>query len=244
MMSVAIFIVELAVLYFLSRGVTQSIYTFMYLLTVSKSIAFTTVTLILFPGTLMHELSHLIVAEVLGVRTGKLTLTPQVVSKDETHLGSVEIVQSDPIRRYTIGLAPLLVGLGLLTWIATVIPGAFEAVSVQLAQRQLFGSNDIWYLLGLFYLFFVISNSMFSSKRDLEGILPYLLLVGILIALAWYLGAFVMLKGVALSAVQSVMTTLIQTLGLVLALNIILLLLIRFLIVVLGKIVGRRVVEG
>ena len=102
---------ELFFLFFLSQRLTQSVFDLCILLFRSRSVAITIITIINFPGTVIHELSHLFTAEILGVRTGKLTLVPDFIQKDQIKAGSVMIAATDPFRRYLIGLAPMVTGL-------------------------------------------------------------------------------------------------------------------------------------
>lgn len=236
------FFLELGLLFILSRSLIQTLHNFFFLLIPIRSFAMTAVTVLLFPGTVLHELSHLITAEVLQVRTGKITLIPQEVSDEETHLGSVQIASSDPIRRYIIGLAPLIVGIIALVILSIISPQLIENVSVQMARHELFSHADLLLLILTFYLFFAVSNTMFSSREDVQGILPFLLLIAILLVAAWYVGFKINLTGRALEASNALMQTLVQTLGLVLVINIALLLITRILLAIAEKILGRKIV--
>src|SRR5947209_5745118 len=100
-------IAELIGIYVLSRALTQTIFNLTYLLTRARSIAVTLITLLNFPGTVIHELAHLFTAEILGVHTGKLSLVPESIAEPNIKAGSVMIAATDPFRRYAIGLAPV-----------------------------------------------------------------------------------------------------------------------------------------
>src|SRR3989344_4103040 len=113
MNSILIFL-ELIVLGFVSHWLMQSFYTLVMLLTRTRSLAVTFVSFLLFPGTVVHELSHLFTAEILGVRTGKLTLAPESIRSEEIQAGSVAIAKTGPFRRAFIGLAPFFVGIASL----------------------------------------------------------------------------------------------------------------------------------
>src|SRR3989304_8777043 len=122
LISVGTFLLELMVLLALSRSLLRSIFELLLLLTRSRTLAVTAITLSLFPGTVSNELAHVFTAEVLGVKTGRLNLAPDTISPDEVHAGSVAIGHSDPFRRYLIGLAPVFVGLLILVAISYWIP--------------------------------------------------------------------------------------------------------------------------
>lgn len=88
-------------------------------------------------------------------------------------LGSVSIGKTDPIRRAIIGVAPVFAGLAVLFAIFSFV----------------FDSSNAFILLGGFYGLFAVSNTMFSSKKDIEGLLE-VLIVGGLIVLTLYLIGF------------------------------------------------------
>jgi hypothetical protein len=74
-----------------------------------------------------------------------------------------------------IGIAPFLVGGSLLLGILYY---AFSNITL--------GFNFLTYLVLL--LTFMISNTMYSSKKDVEGAVGFLIIVGIFIALIYFLG--------------------------------------------------------
>jgi hypothetical protein len=124
----------------------------------------------------------MLVAEILQVPTGEFSFVPEVkTAEKEIKMGSLKIGDADPIRRTLVGVAPLLVGLAILTAIfyTQVLP------VVQNAENFLNQPASFYLLLGLAcYLLFIISNTMFSSKKDLETIFfPIILFVLIQTAL-------------------------------------------------------------
>ena len=62
------------------------------------------------PGVALHELSHALMARLLGVQTANLTMVPRRQADGHVRLGSVQVERVDVIRGSLIGLAPLLVG--------------------------------------------------------------------------------------------------------------------------------------
>ncbi len=112
-------------------------------------------TLLVFPGVVVHELSHWLMAELLQVRTGKITLLPESYLPRQTNrLGSVKIAQTDPFRSLLIGFAPFFSGVGLL----------FVLI-------HLLSTISSFYPLGYLYLYliWVVSNSMLLSKSDIRA---------------------------------------------------------------------------
>lgn len=208
-MGILFLIAELTALFFLSKRLTETIFLFVVKLTRSRPIAITVTTLLLFPGTVIHELSHLFTAEILGVRTGKLTLAPETIRGSEIQAGSVSISKTGPFRRVLIGMAPLFTGLIAVTFLSsyglTVLPS---------------------------YLLFSISNSMFPSKLDMQDAPGPIIAALLLFAAAYATGIRLTLSGQLLEPV-------IQSLALVLAVNAVLLLTLWILLGISRKIFTR-----
>lgn len=129
------------------------------------------------PGTIVHELSHILVAGMMFVHTGEIEFIPQI-REDGVKLGSAEIGVTDPLRRAIIGLAPVLLGSSLILGILAYL-------------NYLITSNhaSVWVYIIIFILIFELANTMFSSKKDLEGTLAVLVAIG-LIVVAIYLFGF------------------------------------------------------
>ncbi len=182
-----IFFLELFFLFILSRFLTRELSIFFHRVSRSRFISTYLIALIFLPGTLIHELSHAIVAKLLFVNVGKMELMPEM-SDDSLKLGSVEVGKTDFIRNFFIGVAPFFVGTSILL------------VSMwYVFDNKLIGLNLI---TGLFlYLIFVISNSMYSSKKDMEGAIEFfvfiliilggLFLVGVRMASFGFLGELI-----------------------------------------------------
>lgn len=165
-------IVEIIVLFLLSRFMSKSLSGFMSLNFLS---------LIFLPGIIIHELSHVFVASILFVPVGDMEFVPKRVG-DSAKLGSVEIGKTDPIRRALIGFAPVLVGL-------LIVIGGVYLASVNLSFFQ--DMNPYLYvgaILLIAYLLFAISNTMFSSSRDMEGTVEILVALLIVFTAAYILG--------------------------------------------------------
>jgi len=113
-------------------------------------------SLLFLPGTIIHELSHWIVAEILQVRTGEITIFPDLDSGEEDHqrLGSVATSRSDPFRGFLIGLAPFISGLLILVLLGKLLSDGLI-------------NHFIWWQMGfIIYGIMVIGNSMIISKED------------------------------------------------------------------------------
>ena len=175
-----LFFLELFLLFYLSSLLTKSLSFFFFRLTKNKTLTIQLLALIFLPGVIVHELAHLIVAGVLFVRTGEIEFLPKLrdspSGEGELKLGSVEIAKTDPVRRAVIGFAPILAGL-------TIIVTTFY----YLDANSLI-SSGFWKIAIIIYVFFQIGNTMFSSKKDLEGTLELLLTIGVVMALFYIIG--------------------------------------------------------
>lgn len=221
MTTLVLIIAEIILLYLLSVRVIQVIYALIYTLFHSRPIGLSIVSLIFFPGTIVHELAHLFVAEILGVRTGKLTLVPESIETTEVRTGSVMISQTDPFRRTVIGIAPMIVGIIALATLSHVYNSQFV--------------NNITISIVYYYLIFSISNSMFSSKEDMKGVWPVFLVLGLLVAASYWVGFRADLTGQMLEVAGRITDMMFRSLTLVLALNGIILLLFSLLIDLIRK---------
>lgn len=169
------FLILFFILFFLSRKLTRSISFILFKLTKNQELSIKIFHFLFFPGVLIHELSHLISAEVMFVRTHGLRLMPER-NGDELVMGSVQIEKTDPIRRALIGFAPVLVGFTFIT----------VGIYFLLSDKSPF---EMWinYFL-IFLLVFEIGNTMFSSKRDLEGTIELLIFFTLVIGTCFIFG--------------------------------------------------------
>ena len=129
---------------------------------------------LLLPGTLVHELSHMIAAGILGVKVGALSLKPKVASQGVAQFGAVRLERTDFLRESVIGLAPLLVGTCLILLIARwrfqldpKVAWRFEDPCSLLYQAL--RSEDAWIWI---YLMAAIGNAMLPSSSDRRSWVP------------------------------------------------------------------------
>ncbi len=169
-----LFLVELFVLFLLSRTLTRTLSYSLYHITRSKKLAVHVMAALFFPGTLIHELSHAFMAMLLRVHVGHMEFVPKIEG-DKVKLGSVLIARTDFLRRFLIGAAPFLTGTAILL-----------GVLFYAAHNQLFGNYQIVILLG--YIVFEIGNTMFSSHKDMEGTVELLLTLLIITLIFYFLG--------------------------------------------------------
>ncbi|MBI2329830.1 hypothetical protein HYU94_00365 [Candidatus Daviesbacteria bacterium] len=163
---------ELILLFILSKKVVNFLAQIIYKFTKSHRVVVHTLAVVFLPGTIIHELAHLLFAGIMLVPVGELSVMPEIEEKG-VKLGTVEIGKTDPFRRMIIGVAPVLLGMILIF-------SLFLLVKIGIAPW--------WQVALVLYFLFEIGNTMFSSKKDLEGSIIFVILV-----LALFLIAFLVL---------------------------------------------------
>jgi hypothetical protein len=87
-------------------------------------------------------------------------------------MGSVQIGKTDPLRKLLIGIAPLIVG-------TTILFSMYYFSS----QQQL--SYYSWQIYLSLFATFEIANTMFSSRKDMEGTFIFFAVLVVLILLCF-----------------------------------------------------------
>jgi hypothetical protein len=195
------------------------------LLTGNKNWAVVLYAIVLFPGVLLHEISHWITATLLGVRTGSFSVLPRTKSDGSIQLGYVEYYKTSsvgPIRESLIGSAPLVAGtaviilIGFYVFDVTTLAAAVEAGDIDLLTQAigaLFATGD--FLLWL-YLIFAISNAMMPSASDRRAWPAFALILFVFAVLLYLLR----LQDLFLSGVVGPASTVFGYLGLAFSLTI------------------------
>lgn len=189
-----LFIILLLSLFFLSTPINTSIYQIVFILTRSKKLSLGVLIIILLPGTLIHELSHFLIATLLFVPSGELTIFPKM-EEGRIKAGSIKHNSTDPLRRSVIGIAPMIIGLSLIyvvgnLFLSQIINSPASPAGGQLSITNLFFilNSKFFILFSTFYLLFVTSITMFSSKKDLEIAWVFIPLVLLLIFILYLNG--------------------------------------------------------
>ena len=125
--------------------------------------------LLLLPGVLLHEVSHWLMAKLLGVKTRGFSIGPKAVrGSKQVQFGAVRIANTDPVRESLIGLAPLLCGTALILYLAQrylgiEVLGPIQASTLPEQITSYLRAPDaaLW-----IYLIFAISNAMLPSQSD------------------------------------------------------------------------------
>ncbi len=165
-------VLELAILFLLSGFLTRRLSRLFHRLTGSRKMTIYFISILFLPGTLIHELSHFLMAVVLFVPTGRLSLIPEMQSESSLRMGSLEVGKSDPVRGILVGVAPIIIGTALIV-------GSLYLVI------QYGWLTSWWSYIIMGFVLFEVGNTMFSSRKDLEGALE-LLLLGMILAIALY----------------------------------------------------------
>lgn len=139
-------------------------------------------SLVFLPGTIIHEISHFLVAAATGARTGKIEIFPEFIDdlleKEDRHgvaLGSVQVARMNPLQGFLVGLAPFISGMVLLIWLASLMRVNYSTQNISVLSLQI-------------YLFFVIANSFFPSWTDIKQTLPFFVISAVAALLAWFFG--------------------------------------------------------
>lgn len=150
-----LFLALLAFLFFLSTLLSKWLGILIYRLTSDRDLTSVILAVIFLPGTVVHEFAHAAVAHGFGLYVGEIRLLPEI-SENRVKLGSVQVQESDPFRRFFVGVAPIIVGLLLIL--------------ITLRLYEFFAGDASWFFSAIvYYILFQIGNGMFSSRRDMEG---------------------------------------------------------------------------
>jgi len=152
-------------------------------------------SILFFPGVVLHEFSHFIMAKILFVRTRGFSIIPKMMPEGYLRMGYVEVAETDIVRDALIGAAPLILGNLAVAFIAIyrlhLIPlwdvlrhGQMNLFWMGVTMLPNVPDFFLW-----FYLTFAISSTMLPSQSDRHAWLPLGLSVVVLFALALFAGA-------------------------------------------------------
>ena len=179
--------------------------------------------IVFLPGVVLHEMSHLIVARLLGVPTMGFSVLPKKQSDGALRLGYVHTKKVDFVRESLIGVAPLIFGCAAVAAIGlklldlddvgmALLRGDF--INGFINVLHVFRSTDL-FIWG--YILFALSNTMMPSSSDrrawpILGIL--MLIVGLVL---YYVGMTAIiqtaLSNVIIDAVRVIATAFTVTIG-------------------------------
>ncbi len=189
------FLVMLLPLVILQRLLHREIQAVILIFTRSPQLTIGLFSVLFFPGVFLHEVSHFLMAKVLGVRTENFSLIPTALPNGRLQMGFVETEEADIFRDSMIGLAPLIAGslfvayaglnrLGLGTLMDVLTHGQIELFWMGIKLLPQVSDFYVW-----FYLVFTVSSTMMPSESDRHAWLPFGLWAVVLLALAVSAGA-------------------------------------------------------
>lgn len=242
----------------LQRSLHRQTQAVLLIITRRAEISLALFSLLFFPGVLLHEASHFIVAALLGVRVGRFSLLPKVVATTNPRLGYrgparlqlgyVETSSTDIFRDALIGAAPLVSG-GLVVTYAGLVRLHLDTLwgSLMSADPQswadafliLLARPDFWLW---FYLTFVVSSTMLPSASDRRAWLPLSLILGLLLVVSLLVGAGPWLVIHAAPAFNQALRALAVVLGISAVIHLVLLLPIYLFRRLLSRLTGLSVV--
>lgn len=180
--------------------------------------------LVMWPGTLLHEVSHALTALVLLVEVQHISLVP-TVEGDRVTLGYVRLGKTDVLRHSLIGLAPIIVGIGAILFVGVLafdldgIHAALTAGDWATAIHALGASlSSKWDLLAV-YLIFVVSANMFPSPSDRRAWLPVLFFLAIIAIAAVVAGVGSVLEHWLAAPVNTILRWILFAMGFTLAID-------------------------
>ncbi len=168
MIHIPLFFLLAVLLYFVSRKTIHTCFFFFSRFLKHPQAAFRMMALLYFPGTLIHEMSHLVMAMLLNLKVRDITLIPKVRGST-LKLGTVWYEKKDVVRGLLVGIAPFFAAMFVFWFIDT--------------WRLLYMNMIIGALVS--YLVFAISSTMFSSKQDLVDLVYVIPIALIVIAVGY-----------------------------------------------------------
>jgi hypothetical protein len=241
------FIVILLPLVYLQRLLHREIQAVFLILTNNPQLTIGLFSILFFPGVFLHEFSHFVMAKILRVRTGKISLLPKSLPNGRLQMGYVETAQTDIVRDSLIGIAPLISGslfiayaglnrMGLATLLAVLANGQTKLFWTGLKLLPQVNDFPLW-----FYLAFAVSSTMLPSESDRHAWLPLGLWTAGLLALAIFAGAGTWMLANIAPLLNDFLGSVATLFGLSLALHIVLLLPTMLLHRLVSKITGMDV---
>ena len=235
-------------LIYLQRFLQREIQSIFLLITRQPEISMALFSIIFLPGVVIHEISHFLMATLLGVRTGRFSILPKKIEGGRIRLGYVETASTDFVRDALIGAAPLISGgifvayvgasrLGLNKVLSIISLGQLNAIN--LGIQSVLAQPDFWLW---FYLIFVVSNTMFPSASDRRAWLPLILVMIIILGLILLIGAGPWIISQLGSTIKTALDAIIMVLGITALIDLVLLPPTYFIRRIISRILGLQVV--
>ncbi|OGG03883.1 hypothetical protein A2W14_05420 [Candidatus Gottesmanbacteria bacterium RBG_16_37_8] len=209
----------LTIIFLISKQIVNHTFSVIQKLFKNKKTAVWILALLFLPGTVIHELSHLVTALILRVNTGPISIFPKIIG-DSPHAGTVPfrvkvghimVANTDSIRLTIIGVAPMVVGLVIIFILGNTFFGDSPrsgTVPFTAAIRGVF-----------IYFLFITSTSMFASRQDLKSLLITLPVVILIVAALYLSGIKITVEGNILEKIDGILSKLNRSLILTAGVN-------------------------
>lgn len=165
-----LFLIQVIALYIFSRAVVKQLYSFFDIFIKSQKLVFLLVSILYFPGTIIHEMSHFFAAIILFLNVKDIRIFPEF-EDDHIRLGSVVFEKRDFVRGILVGIAPFIFAM---------------LIFFTISAYSLYPTTNMGLNILFGYLIFAISSTMFSSKKDIVDLI-YIVPLAIIIIGAVYL---------------------------------------------------------
>jgi hypothetical protein len=229
-------VVVLAVLWLLNIVLAQHIQGLILLLGGSARVAVAVYDVLVLPGVVLHELSHTLMAWLLGVRVLRVRLF-QFRRLHDPRQGEVVVAQADPLRMSMIGAAPL-VGGGVT--LALLQPLVLALLGDQFSLAALGDVLQTPQALAVLYLVVAVTNTMFPSAADRQA--WRVVLAGTLLVGAVVIGLRLAVPPAWINSLTAAAERLAALLWPVLLIDLAVLSLVLLAEVLVGRVRGRRIV--
>jgi hypothetical protein len=238
----------LPALLIIQRKLHREIQAIILLLTRRMSVTIVLYSLLFFPGVVLHEFSHWLMAKLLWVPTGRFSLFPRQIEEGRIRLGFVETAKTDLLRDALIGAAPLFAGgivIAFISWTFLGISQVWDNLAVVgweswgEAIRIILRQPDFWLW---FYLIFAISSTMFPSSSDWRAWPPLFVVLSVLLLLLVLAGAGQWLAEYLAPGLNALLEIVAMILGVSLGVHLVLFIPLYFGRLVVSRITGLKVV--
>jgi hypothetical protein len=242
--------VTLLALLWVKRLITHSLQDLSIGLVNDPDVALIIYFVIVFPGVVVHELSHWVMAKLLGVRVSWPKIGPVRKGRSSrVSLGSVRVGKVDWARASLIGVAPLLGGSAVILLIGSRILGMDEITAAMAGQgfegfldglAQMVRVPDFWLWL---YIIFSVSNAMLPSESDMATVRPVLIFLGTAAAVVLFVTGIPAIPPGVVAGVNGIAAYLATAFGLTLVVDLVFMVVIGLLLLLTRQVRGRSVIR-
>ncbi len=246
-----IFFLSLFLLFYLAKKISSCLFSLIYLLSRNKKFSLAVLAVIFLPGTIIHELSHFVAATILKVPVGQLSIFPTIEDNAfinqpeqtnigrEVKVGKLTLAKTDIFRQSLIGISPLAGGILTIYLIGRFLLQNYllDIYAFAKLDNQLF---YIFLLSVVCYLLFVISVTMFASKKDLEKFHLVVLIIVLIFFFLYFIGVRIFLAPEKVKETASFLAQINYYLVFTLMINLLILILLSLKLYFWQKILKRR----